>query len=77
MTMKQSTYIRAIKALPDYYTENNTRFATADDTTMVVANPRFPAMWYDAKRVKPRWKVIDQNSPFIYEDGELKLKVKE
>ena len=72
--MTQSLYLRAIKTLPDYFIDDETRFAPVDDFRMVVANPRFKAMWYDGDRKKPKWKVIDQNSPFIFENGELKMK---
>ena len=72
--MKQSTYIRAIKALPEYFTEDNTRFAPIDATRMVVANPRYKAMWWDAGEKKPKWKVIDQNSPFTFKNNMLEIK---
>ena len=72
--MKQSTYIKAIKVIPDYFIEDETRFSPIDEHRMVVANPKFAALWYDAKAKKPKWKIIDQNSPFTFDGKELKMK---
>jgi hypothetical protein len=72
--MKQSTYLKAIKTLPDYFVEDQTRFAPVDEFKMVAANPQFAAMWYDGERKKPKWKIIDANSPFTFDGKELKVK---
>ncbi len=72
---KQAVYIRAVKALPNYFIDEDTRLATVDDHMMAVANPKFKPMWYDDKQKKKKWRLIsDELSPFFYENGELKLK---
>jgi len=73
--MKQGVYIKAVKNIPDYFVDDETRFAIIDATRMVVANPRFKAMWWDAGAKKPKWKIVDQNSPFEFtKDGSLEIK---
>lgn len=73
---KQSTYIRAVKALPEYFIDDQTRLATVDDFMMVVANPRFAPMWYDAKAKKVKWRALDsKDCPISFnKDGSLNVK---
>ena len=72
---KQSVYIRAVKVLPDYFIDDETRLATVDDDVMAVANPKFAPMWYDDQAKRKIWrKMSDKLSPFTFENGQLKLK---
>ena len=72
---KQSVYIKALKALPDYFIDEQTRFATIDDNRMIVANPRFAPMWYDAAKKKPKWIVLsDPSCPFEFDGKNITMR---
>ena len=75
---KQATYLRAVKALPDYFVDEQTRLACVDDDMMVAANPRFAPMWYDAKHKKVKWRALSQKDcPITFnDDGSLTVKEK-
>ncbi len=74
---KQVVYITAIKALPDYFVEEKTRFATIDDNRMIVANPQFAPLYYDAADKKPKWKLMTlPECPFEVNGKDIKFKDK-
>jgi hypothetical protein len=73
--MKQSTYIKAIQALPYYFIEDNTRFCTIDDNRMIVANPKLIPMWYDAAKKKPKWVLMsDPGCPFKFDGKNVTMR---
>jgi hypothetical protein len=77
---KKEVYIRAIKALPKYFVDEATEFATVDENNMIAANPQFAPIWYqeDDKIRKPKWKVVtDPSCPFEFKNGEFFKKLGE